>query len=140
MNMLLGTGMTVRAAWEKIVQEYEMQKERMGIQLVYEEMSNTVREINGGISEVEAYERFGKRCELTDYLKFSAMLSQNLRKGSRGISELLRVEAIQSFENRKSLAKKLGEEAGTKLMIPMMGMLAVVMIMVMVPAFLAMKL
>ena len=140
MNMLLGTGMTVRAAWEKIVQQYELQKEQLGIQLVYEEMSNTVREIKGGISEVEAYERFGKRCELTAYLKFGAMLSQNLRKGSRGISELLRVEAIQSFENRKSLAKKLGEEAGTKLMIPMMGLLAVVMIMVMVPAFLAMQL
>jgi hypothetical protein len=67
-------------------------------------------------------------------------LSQNLRKGGKGISEILRVEAIQSFENRKSTAKRLGEEAGTKLLMPMLGMLAVVLIMVMIPAFLTMQL
>ncbi|MBQ8804133.1 MAG: type II secretion system F family protein [Tyzzerella sp.] len=139
-TMLLDTGMTVKHAWEKIVQNYEQQKEQMGAQTVYEEMSTTLHEIQGGIPEGEAYERFGKRCEMTIYLKFGAMLSQNLRKGSRGISDILRMEAIQSFENRKSQAKRLGEEAGTKLLMPMMGMLAVVLIMVMVPAFLTMQL
>ena len=50
------------------------------------------------------------------------------------------MEAIQSFENRKSAAKRLGEEAGTKLLMPMMGMLMVVLVIVMVPAFLTMQL
>ena len=63
------------------------------------------------------------------------MLSQNLRKGSRGITELLSREAEEAFEDRKNLAKKLGEEAGTKMMIPMFIMLAVVFIIVIVPAF-----
>ena len=139
LNMLLGTGMTVRNAWERIVKNYEEQKEEVGISEVYEEMSLAWKEIQSGISEGEAYERFGKRCELTEYLKLGALLSQNLRKGSRGISDLLRMEAIQAFENRKSMAKRRGEEAGTKLMLPMMGMLAVVMIMVMIPAFLSMQ-
>lgn len=139
-TMLLDTGMTVKNAWEKIVQNYEQQKEQMGTKTVYEEMITTLHEMRGGIPEGEAYERFGKRCELTVYLKFGAMLSQNLRKGSRGLSDILRVEAIQSFENRKSQAKRQGEEAGTKLLMPMMGMLAVVLIMVMVPAFLTMQL
>ena len=139
LNMLLGTGMTVKHAWETIVTNYVNQREALGVRLVYEEMALTLNEMQGGISEGEAYERFGKRCELTPYLKLGALLSQNLRKGSRGISDLLRVEAIQSFENRKNLAKQKGEEAGTKLMLPMIGMLAVVMIMVMVPAFLTMQ-
>lgn len=138
-TMLLDTGMTVRHTWEKIVQNYEQQKEQMGSRTVYEEMSITLHEMQGGIPEGEAYERFGRRCEMTVYLKFGALLSQNLRKGSRGISDILRMEAIQSFENRKSQAKRLGEEAGTKLLMPMMGMLAVVLIMVMVPAFLTMQ-
>jgi hypothetical protein len=73
-------------------------------------------------------------------MKFGTLLSQNLRKGSKGLSEMLRMEAIQSFEMRKSRAKRLGEEAGTKLLAPMIGMLAVVFIMVMVPAFLSMQL
>ena len=133
LNMLLGTGMTIRNAWEKIVSS----SEHGGV--VYEEMNAALNEMRGGIPEGEAYERFGKRCGLTTYMKLGALLSQNLRKGSKGISELLKVEAIQAFENRKSLARQRGEEAGTKLLMPMMGMLAVVMIMVMVPAFLTMN-
>lgn len=139
-TMLLSTGATVRSAWEKIVQNYERQKEGLGEYAVYEEMAVSLREMQGGVPEAEGYERFGKRCGVTTYVKFGTLLSQNLRKGSKGISEILRMEAIQSFENRKSTAKRLGEEAGTKLLMPMLGMLAVVFIMVMVPAFLSMQL
>ena len=133
LNMLLGTGMTIRNAWEKIVLSCE------GKGIVYEEMGIALNEMRSGISEGEAYERFGKRCGLTTYMKLGALLSQNLRKGSKGIADLLKVESIQAFENRKSIAKQRGEEAGTKLLMPMMGMLAVVLIMVMVPAFLTMN-
>lgn len=138
-TMLLQTGVTVKQAWEKIVEHYERQRHELGVHVVYEEMGKTLREIQSGVAEAESYERFGKRCGVTVYLKFGALLSQNLRKGSRGISELLRMEAIQSFEDRKSTAKRLGEEAGTKLLLPMLGMLAVVFIMVMVPAFLSLQ-
>ena len=138
-TMLLGTGTTVNHVWEKIVQNYETQKKELGVHAVYEEMALALREMQGGVSEAEAYERFGKRCGVTVYLKFGTLLSQNLRKGSKGISEILRMEAIQSFENRKNYAKRLGEEAGTKLLMPMLGMLAVVFIIVMVPAFLSMQ-
>ena len=106
---------------------------------MYEEMKTTLCEMQGGVSEAAACERFGTRCGVPSYMKFGAMLSQNLRKGGRGISELLKIEAIQAFETRKSTAKRKGEEAGTKLMMPMLGMLAVVLIMVIVPAFLTMQ-
>ena len=66
-------------------------------------------------------------------------LSQNLRKGTKGLSELLKLESIQAFEERKARAKRLGEEAGTKLLLPMFLMLAVVLIIVIVPAFLTMQ-
>ena len=139
-TMLLSTGTTVRNAWEKIVQNYSENKDALGVQTVYEEMAMTLREMQGGVSEVEAYERFGKRCGNTTYVKFGTLLSQNLRKGSKGLSDVMRMEAIQAFEDRKSRAKRLGEEVGTKLLMPMIGMLAVVFIMVMVPAFLSMQL
>lgn len=139
-TMLLSTGVTVKYAWEKIVENYEAQKDLVGEQLVYEEMNVALREIRGGISEGEAYERFGKRCGNTIYMKFGTLLAQNLRKGSKGIADLLRMEAIQAFENRKSIAKRQGEEASAKLLVPMIGMLAIVLIMVMVPAFLNMQL
>lgn len=71
--------------------------------------------------------------------KIGALLSQNLRKGTKGLSELLKLESIQAFEERKARAKRLGEEAGTKLLLPMFLMLAVVLIIVIVPAFLTMQ-
>ena len=136
-TMLLGAGITVKGAWEKIVHNYEEQETKNP---VYEEMKATLHEMQSGVPESEAYERFGKRCNITALIKFGALLSQNLRKGSKGLSDILRMEAIQSFENRKSRARQKGEEAGTKLLMPMMGMLAVVLIMVMIPAFLTMQL
>ena len=74
-------------------------------------------------------------CNIAVYKKFGTILSQNLRKGSRGITDLLGREAEEAFEDRKNLARKLGEEAGTKLMIPMFLMLIVVFAIVIVPAF-----
>ncbi len=53
---------------------------------------------------------------------------------------MLRMEAIQAFEERKARAKRLGEEAGTKLLAPMFLMLAVVLVIVIVPAFLSIQL
>ena len=135
LTMLLGTGITLRSAWERIVENYEIQKAQLGKRVVYEEMQAAIHEMKSGISEAEAYERFGKRCGDVSYVKFATLISQNLRKGSKGVSALLKMEAIQAFENRKSLAKRKGEEAGAKLMMPMIGMLAVVFVMIMVPAF-----
>ena len=138
--LLFGTGMTTKNVWMKIAQEYENQKEKVGRREAYEEMCVTLREMQSGVPEKEAYERFGKRCGLAQYMKVGALLSQNVRKGSRGFCDTLKLEAMQAFENRKREAKQLGEEASTKLLLPMFGMLAVVMIMVIVPAFLSIQL
>lgn len=69
------------------------------------------------------------------YIKLSTLLSQNLRKGSNELMKMLHQEVAEAFEQRKNLAKKLGEEAGTKLLVPMMIMLCVVMVIIMVPAY-----
>ena len=52
---------------------------------------------------------------------------------------MLRLAAVQAFEERKARAKMLGEEAGTKLLVPMFIMLAIVLVIVTVPAFLSMQ-
>ena len=69
------------------------------------------------------------------YLKFSTILVQNLKKGSRSILPLLQQEAITSSNEQRELAKRLGEEAGTKLLAPMMILLILVLFLVLVPAF-----
>ena len=140
LTLLLGAGLIVRRAWKKMVDDYEEQKERWGTRHAYEEMKQTMYEMESGISEAESYERFGRRCNIQEYMKLGALLSQNLRKGTKGLSQILKIEAIQAFEERKARAKRLGEEAGTKLLLPMFLMLSVVLIIVIVPAFLSIQL
>ena len=146
-DLYIKSGMTIRKAWFKIAGEYEKdQKEKeqisakaCGRKKAYEEMVNVMYKISGGASEGECYEEYGIRCNLSEYRKFGMMLSQNLRKGTRGLTELLEREAEDAFEQRKNLAKKAGEEAGTKLMIPLFLMLIIVFAIVIVPAFFSIR-
>ena len=142
-NLYIRAGMTIRPAWFCIAQAYE---QKHGIQergtqrrKAYEEMVSTMNQIRGGIPEGEAYENYGTRCNVSIYRKFGTLLSQNLRKGSKGLTELLGREAEEAFEERKNLAKKLGEEAGTKLVIPLFLMLIIVFAIVIVPAFFSIR-
>ena len=134
LTLLLGAGMTVKRAWKKITEDYR-RKEKKEIRYAYEEMCYTLHEMEGGIVESESYERFGRRCNMQQYLKLGALLSQNIRKGTKGLNDLLRTEVIQAFEERKAAARRLGEEAGTKMLLPMFLMLSVVLVIVIVPAF-----
>ncbi len=140
LTLYLGAGMIVKRAWKKIVEDYEEQKNILGTRYAYEEMKLTCREMERGVSEAESYERFGKRCNVQEYMKLGALLSQNLRKGTRGLRQMLKLEAAQAFEERKARAKRMGEEAGTKMLAPMFLMLAVVLVIVIVPAFLSIQL
>lgn len=91
--------------------------------------------MQGKIPENDSYERFARRCGLAPYMKFGALLSQNLKKGAGGLAAILNVEALQALEDRKNRAKRLGEEAGTKLLFPMFLMLVIVMAIIIIPAF-----
>lgn len=132
--LYMGAGMTIRNGFLKMGEDYKKQKEEKK-KYVYEEILMTCYELQGGRSETEAYDHFGKRCQVQSYIKLSALLSQNIRKGSNDLLRMLRQEADSAFAQRKNMAKKLGEEAGTKLLLPMMMMLCVVMVIIMIPAY-----
>lgn len=134
--LFLGAGMTVGGAFRRLTEEYEQRKKASGaIRYAYEEMAVTIRELESGTAEGKAYEEFGRRCRIQEYLKLGTLLSQNLKKGTKDLTNMLELEAKEAFEDRKRLAKKQGEEAGTKMLVPMVMMLAVVLMIVIVPAF-----
>lgn len=141
LSLLLGAGMTMTGAWEKMVRTYQKQKENKRImeREAYEEMLTTYYEMQDGIGELNAYERFGERCGVQNYRKLSSIIAQNLRKGTRGINELLEKEVDDAYQERSHIAKKYGEEAGTKLLLPMMMMLFVVIVILMVPACMSLQ-
>ena len=90
-----------------------------------------------GESESFAYEDFGKRIGLRSYMKLSSLITQNLRMGTGGMGKILDQEMREAFEDRKAYAKTRGEEASTKLLIPMLMLMGIVMLIVMVPGFMS---
>lgn len=100
-------------------------------------MAAACNEMDSGVAEIEAYRRFGERCAQMKYRTFSTLLIQNLQKGSKRLADLLEKEALEAWDERKRKARVLGEAAATKLLVPMIMMLAVVMAVIMIPAFLS---
>lgn len=158
-TLLLNAGMTPIAAFERIGMDYKTSrvgedpkkedkkkskknkkkegKKEEQLHYVYEEILYMLSQIKAGISEGVAIEEFGRRCRLICYLRFSTIVVQNMKKGTKGIVPMLELEAKTAYESRKDFIRQMGEKAGTKLLGPMMGMLILVMILIMVPAFLS---
>jgi hypothetical protein len=139
LSLLISAGLTLRAAFEKTASDRGADPEE-GLSFAKREMMITVHLMKSGMSEYEAYLDFGKRCAVKRYKKLGALLSQNVRKGSAGLIAEMEREARDAFEERKASARRAGEEASTKLLLPMAMMLSVVMIVVIVPAFLSFSL
>lgn len=133
--LLVEAGLSVKGAWLRITQEYEKREGKHKLRYVYEEMLLTVREMENGMNEAKAYELFGKRTALLSYMKFSTLLVQNLKKGTSDLICLLEFEVTDAFHERRENAKVLGEEAGTRLLFPMMLMLSIVFAIILYAAF-----
>ncbi len=134
--LYIGAGMTLQGAFQRIAAEYEQRRSGGGKrEPAYEEMLYACRELKSGVSEADAYAFFGKRTGLQEYIRLSTLMTQNLKKGSNSLLSRLQEEADRSLTERIQMGRKLGEETSTKLLVPMVLMLLVVMIMVMLPAF-----
>jgi hypothetical protein len=134
--ILISAGMTVQGAWRRIAQTYEenRKKHRIAKLPAYEEMLITCRELESGVAEEKVYDHFGERCRQAKYRRLGNLLTQNLKKGSRGLASMLEKEVDDAYLDRKNTAKKLGEEASTKLLIPMMMLFGIVILILVYPA------
>lgn len=137
-TMLLSAGISVRNAWERIVLLYL--KKSAEESPIMEEMNWAYRELQKGRSELEVYEFFGTRVGVVSYKKLMALFISDKKRGSIRLLDAMNQEMLEAWENQKRSAKQQGEKLGTKLLIPMMGMLLVVFLMILVPAFLSFQL
>ncbi len=151
--LYMGAGMSVRNVFYKCAGEYRQKLAAQNVpddpngkrhsahrgqhagRWLYEEVLLVCNELDSGVPEAEAYMHFGRRCHLRQYTKLCTLLVQNLRRGNDTLLQVLQEEAESSFEERKNLARELGEEAGTRLLFPMMIMLGITMLIIIVPAY-----
>ncbi len=131
--LLINAGMTITRAWERIASDTEKATP------LYKELRLATQGIKSGKPEHSAYEEFAKRCRTPEITRFVSVILQNLRKGNSEIVPVLRVFAMECWEMRKNTAKRLGEEASTKMLFPLMLMFIGILLIVGTPAVLALR-
>ena len=139
LTLYTGAGLSLRGAWERMAAEYRSDGEHPEQKsAICEEVLRLSGELKNGTSEAKAYEAFGRRIGLKPYLRCASLLVSQMQKGSGSLRKGLENEVRMAWELQRELAAKKGEEAQTRLLFPMMGMLFLVMAVVIVPAFFSM--
>jgi tight adherence protein C len=77
-------------------------------------------ELEIGILQKEALLNMSGRCQVNEVTRFVFALVQSIEKGSTGISDILKEQALEDWQKRKNKAKELGEKASMKLFLPML--------------------
>ncbi|MCL2741049.1 MAG: type II secretion system F family protein [Oscillospiraceae bacterium] len=126
--LFVNAGMTTFRAMERIASE------KAGKGVLYGELKAAVDEVHGGVPEHKAYEAMAARLSVRSVSSFVSVLVQNMRKGNQDLVTILRMQAKECWEVRKQSAKRLGEEASTKLLLPMVIMFLAVLLVVATPA------
>jgi tight adherence protein C len=127
LTLLVNAGMVVREAWNKVAYTSD--------RAIYREMQTASEEMKNGVSDIDALYNFSQRCAVKEIRKFSSILSQNIQKGGSELAASLKYMNDESWEEKKNTAKRLGELAGQKLMIPLMIMFVGILLMVIIPIF-----
>lgn len=131
LTLLLSAGLTVRSAMNRLSKEYSGQS----ASLLSKNLEITVSEIENGAPESRAYEGFGDRMGSVRYKRLSSVLCQAVTKGVRHIEDVMIRENEEATAEEKEAIRIRGENAGTKLLFPMMGFLIIVFAILLVPAF-----
>lgn len=133
LSLLLAAGVSVRQAFARLAAEYE--KNHGMSHVLATELHVTKQELDNGRSETVVYEDFGRRIGVLAYRRMASLLTQSVSRGVQGMRNLMLQEAKDMMAQEKAHIRQKGEQAGTKLLIPMMGMLFLVFAVLLVPAF-----
>ena len=133
LSLLMAAGISVRQAFCRLAGEYG--KQQGPEHVLTQELTVTKQELENGYSETVVYENFGRRLGVLPYQRMASLLTQNVSRGVQGMQILLLQEAKDVMAQDRANIKVKGEQAGTKLLLPMMGLLLLVFAILLVPAF-----
>ena len=125
--LMVNSGMILNAAWEQVAYS--------GTRVLYREMQTSVENMRNGASMADALYLFGQRCMLPEIRKFSTTLIQGINQGNSELAPMLTQQSKEMWELKKQLARRAGELANSKLLIPMCVTFIGILIMIMVPVF-----
>lgn len=132
--LLVGAGETVQLALARCLEGKDGEAHPL-----YREWSSAVVSISNGHSFSSALEMFNRRCAVQEVSIFTTVLLLNYRRGGEHFVLALRELSYTLWEKRKAIARSRGEQASSKLVFPLVGILLVLMVLVASPAVLLMS-
>lgn len=133
LTLTLMAGVSVRQTMERLAREYA--KTYGADYVLTQELRVTRQELENGRPEQEVYESFGNRIGLVSYQRVAALLGQSVSRGVQDIRSLLLAEVKEVTVQERADIRIRGEQAGSKLLLPMMGFLVIIFAILLVPAF-----
>lgn len=127
--------MTARNAFGRVAQDYAERTGKKKRLFLESEMKIACNQLSNGLPEAQVYQEWGARCGEMRYRRLGFLLSVQLKQGNDRLLQLLEQEADVAREDQRNQARKEGEEAGTKLLFPMILILIMVMLLVLLPAY-----
>jgi predicted transcriptional regulator with HTH domain len=131
LNLLIESGMTVKKAVEYL-SSHSGFKGKLSDELKY-----AINMMETGYDEVYTYEQLGARLALPGYTRLFNYISQNIRKGNSNLKAVLNNCAYEASQIGREQIRKRGEKTSTKLLFPMIMLLAAVMLIIIVPALIS---
>ncbi|WP_068775625.1 type II secretion system F family protein [Paenibacillus sp. FJAT-26967] len=134
MILLINAGETVQKALSRCVDSSRLATSALQVELV-----QAARELEMNASLPKVMEDLNKRCAMQEIALFTTTILLNYRRGGEDFLVALRSLSKELWDRRKAESRKLGEEASSKLVIPMVLIFVVVMVVVAAPAMLSMN-
>lgn len=125
--LMTNAGMIMREAWRETAFS--------GNTNIYREMQVSEEQLNNGASMQDALYAFGQRCFLPEVKKFTSTIAQGMVRGNEELPMMLQSQSKEVWASRKQYYRRLGEQAASKLLMPILIMFIGILIMVMVPIF-----
>ena len=122
--VLLTAGFSVRSAWHRIVADY------------LEEMALADRHMQEGVPERDALMGFSDRLGIIRYMRLCGLLIGAARGGREDLCDALNLEAEEAEQVRLEEIKTQGETLTSRLLIPMILLFALILAVLVLPAFL----
>ncbi len=101
----------------------------------YEQIVWMCRRLGDGAGEAEVFAALADRCRTRFYCKLSLILCAGLRQGEAKTAALLEKEETAALELRRRQAAQAGKDTSVRLLLPLVALMAVLMVILIVPAF-----
>ncbi len=139
LSLLMHAGSTLPQAWKRICQDYEKIKEEGVSRPLYEEALAVMASYETGVPFSTCLFEMNRYCSQMEVSRMTLLLIQNIKKGNRMVIESMDQMNREIWKTHLELMKKQGELVSTKLILPMLLQLAVVLGIVLTPVMLSLN-